>query len=524
VNVELDPSQTLSVSIPFYNSGFANLYGGSLVFEGGGGLGGVFQAGPGTNAVQMEFRVGSYVVSTDNPPAFGLFPGSPILLSSTAVFDLGGGRLEVDGNGVFQQDGGLITGAGVLDISSESTFLWTGGAITLTDPGPARPAFKIEANATLNILGPGLKSIAGGTCYNLGVINLTTNASGLATYVAVGDGEVFDNRGAFTFQCDQGLLNASTNTLPVFTNEASGIVAKTAFNGTSPIGFLLKNLGLVIVQSGTLELAAFDDTAAAPADHLTLNGGAIKFDRASSVVGSLEGSGKIIVDGTLTNFGNLSGELIQIQGDSANEGRMDLGTSPNDSGRLKRSPRPNAATNSTGGPIPGLFTINNFSQNSNGNLVVPILGTNATNVEFGQLQASGAISLGGTLTVLLTGGYAPPVGATFPFLNSSLGGSRVGTFDTVVLPPGMALSYTPSGATLTVTGVTPVQILPPQLLNGQFQFGFNTIAGRGYTIQYEDDLISGVWTTYTNFTGNGAPWRFTVSPQVPQRFFRVSEP
>jgi hypothetical protein len=88
----------------------------------------------------------------------------------------------------------------------------------------------------------------------------------------------------------------------------------------------------------------------------------------------------------------------------------------------------------------------------------------------------------------------------------------------------MALSYTPSGATLTVTGVTPVQILPPQEVNGQLQFGFNSIAGRDYTIQYEDNLTSGTWTTYTNFTGNGAPWQFTVTPQAPQRFFRVVEP
>jgi hypothetical protein len=34
-----------------------------------------------------------------------------------------------------------------------------------------------------------------------------------------------------------------------------------------------------------------------------------------------------------------------------------------------------------------------------------------------------------------------------------------------------------------------VQILSPALTNGQFQFGFNTITGRSYTVQYTDDLV-----------------------------------
>ncbi len=524
LSVDVDSSQTFHIAVPFGNgvSGTTRLYSGSLVFEGGGGLGGTFEVGPGADAVRMEFRIGSYVGGSST--TFGTSSGSLILLSSTAVFDLGAGRLLVGGNGVFQQDGGLIKGAGLLEIASPATFLWTGGSIAVSDPGPQIPAFQIASNATVNILGPGSKAIRGGTCYNQGVINLTTNAIGQSSYVVVGDSEVFDNLGNFNLQCDEGLLNAATNTLPIFTNEASGNLVKSAFNGSSPIGFLVVNLGTVLVQSGILELAAFNDAANAIFAHLKLEGGAVQFDHSSAIEGTLQGSGKIIVDGTLTNLGNLTGELIQIQGDSSNEGRMDLGAGNDGFTPFKRSPSPSAATNATSGPIPGMITVNNFSQTTNGNLVVPILGANAANIEFGQLKASGSLNLGGTLTVVLTGGYAPPVGATFSFLSSSLGGSRVGTFDTVVLPPGIALSYNGNGATLTVTGATPVQILPPQLVSGQLQFGFNTIAGRGYTVQYEDDITSKEWSTYTNFTGNGSIWQFTIAPRVPRRFFRVSEP
>jgi hypothetical protein len=70
-----------------------------------------------------------------------------------------------------------------------------------------------------------------------------------------------------------------------------------------------------------------------------------------------------------------------------------------------------------------------------------------------------------------------------------------------------------------------VQILSPALTNGQFQFGFNTITGRSYTVQYTDDLPGGNWTTLTNFTGTGSYWQVSpLLPLVAHRFFRVSNP
>ena len=89
----------------------------------------------------------------------------------------------------------------------------------------------------------------------------------------------------------------------------------------------------------------------------------------------------------------------------------------------------------------------------------------------------------------------------------------------------MQLNYTSGGATLVVTGAVPVQIISPAITNGQFQFGFNTISNRSYTVQYKDDLTSGNWTFLTNFTGNGSYWQAPPPlPLVPQRFFRVSNP
>jgi hypothetical protein len=102
---------------------------------------------------------------------------------------------------------------------------------------------------------------------------------------------------------------------------------------------------------------------------------------------------------------------------------------------------------------------------------------------------------------------------------------RNGTFNKVMMPPGLQLNYNSGGATLVVTGAMPVQIISPAVTNGQFQFGFNTINNRSYTVQYKNDLTTGTWTFLTNFTGNGSYWQAPpFSPLAPQRYFRVSNP
>jgi len=498
--VNLATNLTVVIAVPFYNSGGdVFLQGGNLDFEGGGALDGSYVA-DGRGAGSIAFGEGTYVTRTK--ASFDASTNNLMLINPGADFRLTGGTLAFNSVGLLQMAGGVIEGVGLLDVASSSTFLWTGGSISVSNAGPANPAIRIEANAVWDIAGSGYKYVSSGTCYNQGVINLTTNAAGLANYVSVGDGEVFDNLGVFHFQSDEGLVDASSVIRPVFTNEASGLIVKSALNGSSAIKFPLKNLGSIVAQSGTLALSVFDDLGAlAGGDQLVLQGGALQFDKSTTFHGTLQGNGTIIVNGVLTNQGNISGDLVHVEGDSANEGELQLGDAP------------------------GLFTIQNFSQSAAGTLIVPILGTNAAAQEFGQLLASGTMTLGGTLTVVITNGFVPPIGATFPFLSSSLGGSRIGTFDTLQLPSGMSIKYIGNGATLVVTGAVPVQILVPETLGGQFQFRLNTVNGQSYTVQYKDDLTANGWTFYTNFTGNGSTMQIEVAtPFVAHRFYRVSEP
>ena len=501
---------TTIIQIPFTNSvGVAGpsrveAQAGTLNFEGGGALQGNWYA---DNQTLIEFTSGTYSGSGSATALFsggtalGLGGGSGrFVLSGNAIFDFGtapsgpGGTLTVSAV-TFEQDNGAIEGEGSL-FFVQATNIWVSCDISLTNAGSGNPGLFIDPNSVMNIEGGGFSyahSLSGGRLANYGVINLTTNAGGVSVGL-VCDGVAVDNYGTFNFEADVDVDLETGITNSVFTNETGGGVVKSAANGTSRVGFLFNNLGLVQVQSGTLEFAAVNDQGT-----WNLNSGALKFDSLTTLNGKLQGSGQIIAAGGVINAGQMAAGYLGVAGAITNTGRVALGDAP------------------------GIFTPYNFTQPAAGRLVVPIQGTNTATPDFGQLAAGGNVVLGGALEVDIVNGYAPPVGASFNFLSSRLGLS--GTFNSVIMPPGFALNYTSSGATLVVTGAVPAQIQLPQVSAGEFQFAFNTADGQTYTVQYSDDLSAPNWTLYTNFTGNGSLWQVTVpSPLAPHRFFRVSEP
>ena len=75
--------------------------------------------------------------------------------------------------------------------------------------------------------------------------------------------------------------------------------------------------------------------------------------------------------------------------------------------------------------------------------------------------------------------------------------------------------------------LSPVKILSPQILGTNFSFSFATEAYESYSVQWTTNLVSGAWTTYTNFIGNGAI-NFLTIPLPPTifntQYFRVSRP
>jgi hypothetical protein len=311
----------------------------------------------------------------------------------------------------------------------------------------------------------------------------------------------------FNILCDSYFTDTSTNftTRPVFTNEVTGIITKAGNSGTTTLGIKLVDLGKIIAQKGNLEIGEFHDPLVGLKffNYLDMEGGEITIDDPSVIHEDVEGSGTITAKHGLTfTDDEVDIYLITFFGDITNDGTFIL---------LFGSP--------------GDVTFqNSFIQTANGRLVIPMRGTNAAAKDFGQVIVSGLNQafLNGTLEMRVINGFAPPVGATFSLLTSF---QRNGTFNNVIIPQGMKLNYTSGGATLTVTGAVPVQIISPVVTNGQFQFGFNTISNRSYTVQYKDDLATSTWTFLTNFIGNGSYWQAPpLSPLVPQRYFRVSNP
>jgi hypothetical protein len=475
------------IFVPIHDSSSVIIYDGNIHFNGGGQIGGWAVGGQGN----IELSGGNFIVKNSS---FNGHSDSFIMDGSATINIPSKETLKVNGN--FQQRSGTIFGNGAMNVAQSGQFTWSGGTLAITNP----TAVVIGQDGTMNISGAGNhKIIKSGGIKNSGTINWTNDNS--LGGVDAWDNVVFDNAGHFNIQCDSYLNDASLIVRPVFTNETTGVISKTGNANTTSIGFNLVNAGQIIAQMGTLEFLSYNDFAGIQ-ETMILNGGGLKFDIATAIHAQVLGSGQLTgAHGLTFSGGEMDAFSLSISGDVSNDETVVVGDAP------------------------GTITFNNiYTQTANGKMVIPIRGTNAATMEFGQVIASGLnqVNLAGTLEADITEGYAPLVGATFPFLTSF---QRNGTFNNVILPPGIKLNYTSGGATLVVTGAVPVQVLSPTVVNGQFQFGFNTISGRSYTVQYKDDLTAASWTFLTNFTGTGSYWQvLPLSPLVAHRFFRVSNP
>lgn len=80
---------------------------------------------------------------------------------------------------------------------------------------------------------------------------------------------------------------------------------------------------------------------------------------------------------------------------------------------------------------------------------------------------------------------------------------------------------------VTAINCAPPQIVAPKLVGTNFDFSFGTDAYESYTVQWTTNLVSGNWTSYTNFCANGLTNTLAVPlppNNFPARFFRVTRP
>jgi hypothetical protein len=483
------------IRVPFNDNGSVSVVLGNVQFLGGGALNSWVVEQTGT----IKLSSGTYLAS---PEAEISGPG-PVTMTSPAVLIVQAeGSLDMLGH--FIQSGGTISGGGVFsvaagDLDGEPTagdFDWNGGTISIVGPFGR---VSVAGGCVMNIQGAfNTKTLVNGGIVNDGTINWVNDNS--AGGINMSDDASIENFGTFNIQCDASMTDTSISNAPFFSNYQGATLSKVGNTGTTTIGVNMADGGLIVAAEGTLEFVKFSDDYPSALASILLEGGKIKFDNAVTLHADISGSGQIIAGQGLTlSGGDMTVVVIVFSGNIINDETFDLAT------------------------LFGTITMQggNFTQTANGVLVIPVQGTNATG-GYGKVTTTGNVTLGGGLKVVLTDGYAPPIGASFPFLS----GNQVnGAFANLALPQGMKVTYSGAGAAIVVTNVVPAIILPPQLVSGQFQFGFNTVAGRSYTVQYQDVLGAPVWSVLTNFSALSTNFIITVPVNSSAaRFYRVVEP
>jgi hypothetical protein len=445
----------------FNNDGLEDVQTGILQLAGGGASSGTFNAAAGAGT---SFMGGS---TAYNMNAGSAFTGDGLAIGGNATVTLNAAVPAVN----YSLQIGMLDGPGDLNISHDLDIGLDSGGCTLAGSG----AVNIAPLATLNLTGSQQKS----------VVQRRINNAGTAVWVGVGNivmsqGAVFNNEASGTFYANNDATFQFGGGINLAFNNAGTFIKSTGTGTTTFDGPAFTNTGVINVLSGTLNFAfpVFTQTAGA----INLNGGNLK-----SMNIPLE-----IQGGTLQGTGTITGNVN------------------NSGGTL--SP----------GHSPGTITeTGNYAQSAGGTLKIEINGTTA-GTDYDQLSVTGSATLGGALQVTLENGFAPAPAAQFQILSAA---SRNGTFATLNVPAGISVNYSNTGVFLVVTGAVPVQILPPHFSAGGFNFGFNTISNRSYTVQSTTNLTNPNWILFTNFTGNGSLMQFAPSvTNAAQRFFRVTNP
>jgi hypothetical protein len=165
-----------------------------------------------------------------------------------------------------------------------------------------------------------------------------------------------------------------------------------------------------------------------------------------------------------------------------------------------------------------LNVASNFISSANSSYQVTVNGaTPGTN--FNQLSAQ-TLALNGSLQVVLSNGFSPAIGNSFPIMT----GRRVGSFSYTTLPPPQSnlmwhVHYSSGSVTLEVA--QPGALTDVGFANGTFQFSLNGFATGSYDIQASSNLLD--WTTIeTNYPFSGSVTvTDTNAAEFGNRFYRA---
>jgi outer membrane autotransporter protein len=346
------------------------------------GAGGITKEGPGTLILSGEntylgiTTINAGVLSISSDANLGITPGAPVANQLT----FNGGTLQ--GTAIFALDTNrgitLLSGGGTIGVTAANILSYGGvitgaGSLTKTDTG--------------TLVLSGMNTYTGATTVNGGTLAAgAINTLPSQTALAVATGATFDLNN-FS-QSIGSLAGAGSVTLGTATLTTGNDNTSTDFSGViSGVG------GLTKVGAGMQTLSGKNTYAGVTA----VNAGSLIVD------------GSIASAETFVNPGGLLGGNGSLDGNLTNSGIVSPGNSP------------------------GKLTVNgNYTQTTNGTLLIEIAGTGTDPRQFDLLAMGGHASLAGTLQLSRLGNFQLQIGDKIIFLTAQDGVS--GTFSTIQNP------------------------------------------------------------------------------------------
>jgi RHS repeat-associated protein len=465
--VKMTGNGTATLTVPVdVNRGTVEVDSGDLVFSGFASLGtvtdGNFVVGP--NAVLDLSNYNTTYSGITSTVAAG---GTLDLGSGTYSGSFTGAGTVVLGSGGFNR---FFVGVGGI-FANVGNFDWIAGLIntgagdftnlgSMTIDGAAGSENEFEGDGTL---------FDKGTLIQGGGANLDLHSTNnqFPTTLEIEPGA------SYLIESDSGVDNVNGGTTAIINQ---GTIRKTAGSGTSTIlvNGALDNSGTIEADSGTLSLAA-TTIAQLAGNTLTAgawnarNGSTLDFPSGTNITTN---QANLTVDGKgagISGIGNLA----------SNSGALSLtnGASLTTAGDFSNSGNLVVGAGST------LAVNGGYTQSSTGSLQFQ-LGGAPTSGQFGQLTATGAASLNGTLQAILTNSYAPSASDSFPVMTFA---SHTGSFsaDQVPLFHGGDLFGVQTNATnvtlAAATAVADLKVTSVSATTASVQTGQNLTVN--YTVQ-----------------------------------------
>lgn len=355
---------TTSIGVAFNNTGTVNVNAGTMLMNGGGTDGGVFNIADGA---KLEFRNGSHTLNNVTTSGLGTFQISTENVGADAVVTVNGGTHTTP----FLLSGSSMNGT---DHTFQGPVTWTGGAIG----GDGLTTFESTTfQNDVTISGPNLKTLVGGRMLNL---NGTTTWSGNTgvdnNTIRFWNGATINNNGTF--------------------NDANAFDSFVEHNVGGPHNF--NNTGTYNKQTSTVTdfdlFVNFNNTG-----QVNVNAGTLRIANAVDNLGT-------ITTATGATFASTStGANLQNHGVLQGTGTYDPGTgrSVQNFGQVQ----PGTPTS-----VGELLIAGDYTQDAAGLIEFNL----AALTELDTMDVIGNLSLAGTVHVSSLGGYNPNHGDTFTII------------------------------------------------------------------------------------------------------------